>query len=366
MPLSIHIESDAGVGLASFQHEFAAPVAGVFGPSGCGKTTLLETICGMRRPPMTTGRIVFNDTVWLDQAQGICLPPEARNVGYVPQQHLLFPHWLVRQNLLAGQKRAMAQGSDVKALMQQAVDALELGDLLERYPHQLSGGQRQRVALGRALISGAKLLLLDEPLASLDHKLRYRIIPFLQQIRETFQVPMLIVSHQPAELQALCDEVVVMEQGRLADKGSPRDVFLKSEIYSALEDGFENMLYGHVVSHTETLTTLKLCDAKLGPEVQVSRIDLPAGSRALLRLNAHEIMLAKQPVAKISARNRLPSRIVELRKLPNKVIVVTQVGDCSEAIIAAEVTLDAVTSLDLKVGDGVFLVIKSNSFQVCR
>ena len=368
MPLSIHIECPNGSGLNQFQHDFQSQVSGVFGPSGCGKTTLLETLAGMRRPPMSKGKISFGDETWLDLERGIFLPPEKRHVGYVPQHHLLFPHWKVKQNLLAGQRRAEREGHDWKTTLAQVIDSLQLEPLLERFPEQLSGGERQRVALGRALCSGAQLLLLDEPLASLDQKLRYRIIPFLQRVRETFNIPMLIVSHQPTEIIALCQEVVILDKGRLIDHGPPTDVFLKADIYSAINqsEGFENVITATVASHSETLTHLKFGQAANSPEILITRTDIEAGESVQLRLHAHEIMIARQPVGQISARNCLPARIQKINTLPigANVLACRCVG--AEADIAVELTADAVSSLSLKTGDVVYLIVKSSSFRVCR
>ncbi|MEE3178395.1 MAG: ATP-binding cassette domain-containing protein, partial [Verrucomicrobiota bacterium] len=176
-------------------------VTGLFGASGSGKTTWLETMAGLRRS--ARGFIQFGETVWLDSDARIDVPPEQRGIGYVPQDHLLFPHMTVRRNLQSGQQRAAVSGHDFKRMLEDVVDVLELDSLLERGVRELSGGERQRVALGRALCSGPRLLLLDEPLASLDLQLRLRILPFLQRVRDHFDVPMLVVSHNPIELQAL-------------------------------------------------------------------------------------------------------------------------------------------------------------------
>ena len=156
-------------------------VTGIFGVSGSGKTSLLETICGLRRNAQ--GTIRFGEEVWLDTTTRTFVKPEQRHIGYVPQDGLLFPHKNVRQNLLSGSKRAVQNGHPLQETLQLVTDILELSPLLDRSVTTLSGGERQRVALGRAICSGPRLLLLDEPFASLDLALRRKLLPFLRRIR---------------------------------------------------------------------------------------------------------------------------------------------------------------------------------------
>jgi molybdate transport system ATP-binding protein len=186
-------------------------VAALVGPSGSGKTTVLSVVAGLRRPDR--GRVVLGDTVLFDAARGIDLAPEKRRVGYVFQDHLLFPHRTVRANLAYGWRRRPADARPVD--FARVVEVLELGDLLGRAPHTLSGGQRQRVALGRALLCGPRLLLLDEPVAFLDAPLRGRILEYVRQVLAEWQVPTLYVTHHPAEVEGLAEQVVRLEAGRV-------------------------------------------------------------------------------------------------------------------------------------------------------
>lgn len=194
--------------------EFASQVTGVFGPSGSGKTSLLDLLAGLRRP--RTGRIRLGDRVLTDTAQGIHVPARLRRIGYVPQDLALFPHLSVEGNLRYGYK---ADG-DAHALFsfEHVVRVLEIGPLAPRGVNDLSGGEKQRVALARALLSSPHLLLLDEPLASLDRALKQRIVPYLQRIRDEFHLPMLYVSHDAEEIAALCQEVWRIERGRIAGR----------------------------------------------------------------------------------------------------------------------------------------------------
>ena len=184
-----------------------ARTAALFGPSGAGKTTILDAIAGLRAPKR--GTIVVNGRVLFASDAGINLPPHHRHVGYVPQDVALFPHMDVRANLLYGRHPGVSPDLD------RVVGMLEIGGLLDRRVTALSGGERQRVALGRALMSGPSLLLLDEPLAAVDVPLRRRILPYLQRVRDELAVPIIYVSHDREEVDELADLVVNVESGRV-------------------------------------------------------------------------------------------------------------------------------------------------------
>jgi molybdate transport system ATP-binding protein len=185
-----------------------AGVTSVFGPSGAGKTTILDAIAGLRHP--STGVITIGDRTVFSSAPPIDLPPHQRHVGYVPQDVALFPHMNVRRNLLYGRRPGHRLDLTVVA------GILEVGSLLDRGVAELSGGQRQRVALGRALMSSPEVLLLDEPLAAVDVELRRRILPYLARVRDEFGTPIVYVTHDRAEVALFADEVVVLEEGRVA------------------------------------------------------------------------------------------------------------------------------------------------------
>lgn len=201
-------------------------VVALFGPSGAGKTSFLEIVAGLRRP--ARGRVEVAGRLLADAAAGRWVPPESRRVGYVPQEGALFPHLSVRANLLYGHRAAPRAGTDGRPALAlgSVVETLEIEPLLDRASiHGLSGGERQRVALARALLAGPELLLLDEPLAGLDAALKARVLPYLARVRDEFAVPMLLVTHAPAEVMALCDEVLVLEGGRVVAQGAPGALF---------------------------------------------------------------------------------------------------------------------------------------------
>ena len=203
--------------------EFAGPSIGIFGASGAGKTSLLDLVAGLRRAP--SARIVVAGQTLVDTSAGIWLPPERRHVGYVPQDGALFPHLDVRQNLLFG-ARTMANSAQPPEQWEHVLQVLEIGSLIGRRIDQLSGGEQQRVALGRALLCDPRILLLDEPLAGLDARLKDRVLPYLQLVRIEFRLPMLYVSHAPREVMTLCDEVLVLDAGRELVRGRPDEIFV--------------------------------------------------------------------------------------------------------------------------------------------
>jgi molybdate transport system ATP-binding protein len=186
-------------------------VTGIFGPSGAGKTSLLDLIAGLRRPK--SARIQLDDRVLTDTASRIAVPARLRDVGYVPQDLALFPHLSVRQNLVYGQK-SNGEASPLFSF-DHITDLLEIKSLTNRGVTDLSGGEKQRVALARALLASPRLLLLDEPLANLDAALKDKIIPYLRRIRDEFRLPMLYVTHDREEAQALCEEILVMNRGKI-------------------------------------------------------------------------------------------------------------------------------------------------------
>ena len=198
---------------AAFQANSGATA--LVGPSGSGKTTVLSIIAGLRSP--SAGLIQLGDTVLFDSRNGIDLAPESRRIGYVFQQHLLFPHLTVRQNLLYGWNRRPV--STRQADPERMIHVLDLASLLERKPATLSGGQRQRVALGRALLCTPELLLLDEPLASVDEELKEQMIGYIEQALAEWRIPMLYVTHQAAEVRRICSAVVHLQNGRIATLG---------------------------------------------------------------------------------------------------------------------------------------------------
>ena len=332
------------------------PVTGVFGASGAGKTSLLETIAGLRRG--AAGRVAFGGEIWLDSAAGRFVAPEHRGIGYVPQDGLLFPHFDVRANLLAGSHRARHAGRQPQEDLAQVAELLELGPLQDRSVATLSGGERQRVALGRALCSGAQLLLLDEPLAALDLPLRRKLLPFLARVRREMTVPMLLVSHDPVEVQALCDELVVLRHGGVIARGAPRKVLADPEVF-ALTGGesFENVLSGRLLRHGDGTSVVGL---GAGVELVTPRDPGAAGDEVLVGLPASDIVIATELPRGLSARNVLRATLTELRTVGPSALVTARIADGLPPW-TVEVAKSTPDELGLEPGRKVFLVVKATS-----
>ncbi|HEY0024974.1 MAG TPA: molybdenum ABC transporter ATP-binding protein [Longimicrobium sp.] len=336
-------------------------VTGIFGVSGSGKTTLLETVAGLRRG--ARGRIALNGDVWLDTEKRVRVPPEGRGIGYVPQDSLLFPHLDVLGNLRAGHGRARRGAGDVDATLDGVVTVLGLQPLLSRAPSTLSGGERQRVALGRALCSGPRLLLLDEPLASLDAALRRKVLPFLRRVRDEFALPMLLVSHDPVEVQALCDDLVVLNEGRIVARGEPRAVLTRPEVFTLGEgevEGFQNVIPAQVVETRDGVSVVRLGGAAEGPLLTVHRSGLAPGSALLVGIPADEITLALQPPPGLSARNAVPARVERVQQVGASRLVTVRVAAGAPPLVA-EVTADALADLHVAPGTGLYLLVKASA-----
>jgi molybdate transport system ATP-binding protein len=213
--LAVDVEKQLGDFSLSARFATSNGVTGVFGPSGAGKTTLVNMISGLLAPDR--GRIAIDDTVLFDSEKRINLPPHRRRIGYVFQEGRLFPHLSVKRNLDYGRRmRGLPLDG---ALTQRIIGLLDIGHLIDRRPGKLSGGERQRIAIGRALLMRPRLLLLDEPLASLDVARKREILPYLERLRDEVGVPMVYVSHQAAELRRIATSVVRLSAGKVAATG---------------------------------------------------------------------------------------------------------------------------------------------------
>lgn len=331
---------------------------GLFGPSGAGKTSLVEAIAGWREP--AAGRIRVGDAVLFDDARRVSLPIERRGVGYVPQDALLLPHWSVRRNVVAGAGRARGS-KDAGELFQRTVRVLEIEHLLDRPCHRLSGGERRRVALARALVSRPRLLLLDEPLGALDLALRRRILPYLMRVRDEFALPTVFVSHDATEVQALCEEAVVLEAGRARDQGRPSEVlrYVRGD-----ERAFENVLAG-VVAELQAGTALVRLDE--GGEARVPSDGLVLGERAVFAIGSDEILVALDPPTRVSARNVLAARVEGVDAISSRAVRLDgrlETSGGAGARLSVSLTRASADELELREGRAVHLVFKTNSCRV--
>jgi molybdate transport system ATP-binding protein len=318
----------------------------LFGPSGAGKSSVLAAVAGALKPE--AGRIVLAGQALFDSARGLDVPMHQRRIGWVFQDARLFPHLKVEGNLRFGLKRAPPG----PVRFEEAVEALGIGHLLDRRPRELSGGERQRVGLGRALLSQPRLLLMDEPLASLDAPRRAEILPFLERVRG-FGVPILYVSHSLAEAVRLGDRMAVMRDGKVVAEGPLTEVVSQPQLMltgSHARDGAA--LEGVVEAHPDSLTIVRA-----GPwEIKAPRLELPAGAPVRLFVLARDVMLALDPPQRISARNVLEGTIAAIEAQDGRVLVRVVNGG---SILLAALVPDAVEELALKPGMTVYAVLKS-------
>ena len=328
------------------------PVTALFGPSGVGKTTFLEALAGLRRP--LEGEIRVDDEVVYSSEEGISLAPEKRRFGLVPQDALLFPHLDVRANLLYG----FRDGG--KLSLSSVVEALAIGHLLDRRPIRLSGGERQRVALGRALLSQPRLLLLDEPVASLDVELKEQVLPYVKRVQELHRIPTLVVSHDISEVLALADEVVVLDRGSVVDRGEPRALLARPRARGAFFRGrFENVLEAKVAGHEpeEGLTEV-VTEHGLPLFIPYAPYrDAAPGSRVLLGVLAEDVLLSKEAPVGLSARNVFSGLIRAIEELEGVAMVEVDARDS----IYVRLSHGAVRALGLRAGLPVHLIVKTHS-----
>jgi molybdate transport system ATP-binding protein len=329
-------------------------VTAILGPSGAGKTSLLESVAGLR--PRATGRVVVGGDTLLDTGRGLSLPPERRRVGYVPQDAGLFPHLSVLGNVRFG---ARADRGAVEA----AIDTLEIRPLLDRPPATLSGGERQRVALARALATRPRLLLLDEPLAALDVRLRDRVLPWLLRVRDEWALPCLYVTHNVGEALAAAAHVVALRDGRVEAAGEPRALLGGLASEAEAEAGIENLLAGHVVSHDPAggITRVRT-PAGLDAAVTLCA-EQPVGGPVTLAIRAEDVLVALAPVAGLSARNAYGGRLLAIERTGVDVTL-RCVLDGGGVEILARITPAAVAALGLRPGGPVWLAVKSHSIRL--
>jgi len=334
------IELDVLLPLAPFtlavRAALSARVTALVGPSGSGKTSLLESIAGLRRGG--TG------TIAIDGTRIDALPPERRAIGYVPQDAALFPHLRVRENILFARRDP--------ARFETLCDTLELRPLLDRNPVSLSGGERQRVALARALMSGPRLLLLDEPLASVDQPLRDRILVSLRRIRDREHVPMIYVTHQPFEALALAQDCLVLRDGVVVAHGTPDDVLHDTTAENVIEVFEPRHEPAKGITRVRTANGLELAL----PYDQVSAAEFPV----VVRISGEEIMLFAEEPRGISSRNVLRGTIEALRLDEG----IGRVTVRATETFHVRLTRDAIDELRLHEGAEVWLALRSRAFRI--
>ncbi|MCZ4058928.1 molybdenum ABC transporter ATP-binding protein ModC [Pantoea sp. LMR881] len=298
-------------------HIPAKGITAIFGVSGAGKTSLINAIGGLTQPQ--SGTIQLNDRILFDADKQIILPPEKRRIGYVFQDARLFPHYRVRGNLQYGMAAKM------KGQFEALVSLLGLETLLNRFPLSLSGGEKQRVAIGRALLTAPDILLMDEPLASLDLPRKRELMPYLQKLAKQVEIPLLYVSHSLEEILQLADNVLVLDSGKVKAFGSLERVWGSSAMRPWLPlNELTSVLRVQVLEqHPDyPMTALSLGDQ----HIWVSRINQPAKTPLRIRIASADVSLALQPPHNTSIRNILPAQVVELIEVGDQIEVRLRIG----------------------------------------
>ena len=331
---------------------FGRGITAVFGPSGSGKTTLLNCVAGLARPDQ--GEIEVLGQPVYSSSKGMAVPPERRGVGYVFQDSALFPHLSVGDNIRYGHRLTPEAGRTVS--MERVVGLLQLEDLMVRDVSELSGGERQRVALARALAASPRLLLLDEPISSLDLAFRGLILRYLKQVRDELGIPMVYVSHSISEVMAVADDVLVLSGGAQVIQGPPSTVLSNPQLgrladYAALA----NLIDVDVVARREDGLQVEL--GAEGLRLVAPEVESPPGERVTISIRASDILVALDVPSRISAQNAVPGVVEEIHAHGPRVVVFVNAG----VRMMAEITPDALVSLGLSEGDSVYLVIKSTS-----
>lgn len=334
---------------------FDAPggITALFGRSGTGKTTVVNAVAGLLHPD--AGRIALSGKALFDSAANIRLPVHKRRLGYVFQDGRLFPHLSVAQNLTFGQR--FAPKSNAGPSLNEVCDLLGVADLLHRRPGALSGGEKQRVAIGRALLSRPRMLLMDEPLAALDAARKAEILPYLERLRDHTDIPVLYVSHSVAEIARLATSVVVLEDGKVARAGQAERVLSDPDMvrqFGVREAGA--VLPAHVAQHHDDgLTELTISGGRLF----LPRMDTAKGTRTRVRVLAQDVILSRSAPKGLSALNILPVHIIALREGSGPGVIVQL--QCGDDRLLARITRRSADAMALAPGDAAHAVIKSVS-----
>ncbi|WP_213992057.1 molybdenum ABC transporter ATP-binding protein ModC [Sodalis sp. dw_96] len=327
----------------------AKGITAIFGVSGAGKTSLINVIVGLTRPQQ--GRIILNDRTLFDTDRRIFLPPEKRRVGYVFQDGRLFPHYRVRGNLFYGMAPSMRPQFDG------IIALLDIGHLLKRYPATLSGGEKQRVAIGRALLSAPEILLMDEPLASLDLLRKRELMPYLERLAKEVEIPVLYVTHSLEEILQLAERVLILDNGKLKAFGALEEVWASRALRPWLPREEQSSVLQVVVaeSHPEyAMTALSLGTQRLW----VGRVSQPVGTPLRIRIAAADISLVLTPPRDSSIRNILPATVNECLTVGDQVEVML---DIEGRTLWARISPWARDELGLHAGMPVYAQIKSVS-----
>ena len=331
-----------------------APVTALFGRSGAGKSSIIAAVAGLLKPD--SGRVMLDGRVLFDSTRPVTVPASDRRVGVVFQDARLFPHLSVRANLLYGWQRRRGDAIAGGPMLEGVIGPLGIGALLDRRPATLSGGEKQRVAIGRAVLANPRVLMMDEPLASLDGERKAELLPLLAELPRAFGIPIIYVSHAVDEVLRLADRIVLLDMGRIVASGPVETVANRPDFarIAALEGGPDSftVISATIVEHGAAAQT-RLSFA--GGSLMVPRVAGNPGQRVRLRIAANEVMLALAPPTGLSVRNIIPARVIALDDVGGLVDVMLDAG----GPLRARVSQAAKAELGLAPGLAVFALIKS-------
>ena len=305
-------------------------VSALYGHSGSGKTTCLRCLAGLE--PAARGRLSVNGEVWLDTQAGIALPTHRRPLGYVFQEASLFPHLTVLRNLQFGLKRVPAAQRRVD--LDQAVELLGIGHLLARMPAGLSGGERQRVGIARALLASPRLLLMDEPLASLDVARKQEILPYLERLHDELDIPVVYVSHAPQEVARLADHLVLLEAGRAIASGPIAQTLARLDLPLAMADDASVVVSGTVAEFDPAYRLMSVRLPGSASHLRVVHAPLPPGSTARLAVKARDVSVALAHPQGSSIVNVIPVRVLDMAPAGNPDHILVRLDADGTALLA--------------------------------
>ncbi|KZX58211.1 molybdenum ABC transporter ATP-binding protein [Halioglobus sp. HI00S01] len=347
--LDIQCSGEQGFQLALQCALPAEGVTAIYGPSGSGKSTLLDCIAGLRNAAPGS-EIRFGAATWQNREK--CLPPWQRNIGYVFQDARLFPHLTVAGNLDYAANRASGPAPLARDALEQW---LGLTPLLEQLPDTLSAGQRQRVAIGRALLGAPDLLLLDEPLANLDHAASRECLQLLQDLASRLELPVLYVSHDIEEVGALADHILLLENGRVTAQGPFLELASRLDNRLSHEEQAAAILIGEITAHDEAYGLSEIHIA--GQSLLVNHLDQPIGSRRRVRIPARDVSVCASKPTDSSILNILPVTVSEIEQCTDaRLLLRLALGD---QYLLARITRKSAETLKLNAGDDIFAQIKS-------
>lgn len=349
--LDLKIRKSFGDFTLECEARFGDGVTAIFGPSGSGKSTLLNSIAGLVRPD--EGEVRFEGKTLYSSDDGSHAPPEKRRFGYVFQDSALFPHMSVSDNIHFGYNLTARENRRIEP--SQLIELLQLERLMNRGVANLSGGERQRVALARALATSPRLLLLDEPLASLDGGLRGVILGYLKRIRRELGTPMVYVSHSISEVMALADNALALRDGRAVAYGRASETMVLPEVSAFAQfDALENLLEAKVLQRRdyEDVAELEVGNVRL----LAAGVRRSEGESLTVSIRAGDIIVSRQIPPQTSARNTIRARTSEIHTLDSRVLVYADIG----TRVMVEITPNSLESLELREGSDMYLIIKAN------